>query len=61
MKIGVFGGTFDPVHSGHVEFVKTAIAELSLDLVYVMPNGNPPHKEERTDGYDRLKIVEIIC
>lgn len=59
MKIGVFGGTFDPVHSGHVDFVKTAIAELSLDLVYVMPNGNPPHKEERTDGYDRLKMVEI--
>ena len=59
MKIGVFGGTFDPVHQGHIELCKTAIEELDLDLLYVMPNGNPPHKEERTDAKDRLKMVEI--
>ena len=47
MKIGVFGGTFDPVHQGHIELCKTAMQELSLDLLYVMPNGNPPHKTER--------------
>ena len=59
MKIGVFGGTFDPVHQGHIELCKTAIRELSLDLLYVIPNGNPPHKDRETDKLDRLKMVEI--
>ncbi len=59
MKIGVFGGTFDPVHQGHVELCKTALSKLSLDMVYVMPNGNPPHKDGKTDASHRLEMVKI--
>ena len=59
MKIGVFGGTFDPVHQGHIELCKTAIRELELECLYVMPNGNPPHKDGRTDASHRLAMVEL--
>ncbi len=59
MKIGVFGGTFDPVHQGHVALCETALKELGLDLLYIMPNGNPPHKEDRTDAIHRLEMVKI--
>ena len=59
MKIGVFGGTFDPVHQGHIELCKTAIQELNLDTLYVMPNGNPPHKEKEWDKKHRLTMVEL--
>ena len=59
MKIGVFGGTFDPVHQGHIALVETAMRELSLDMLYVMPNGNPPHKDRETDKLSRLEMVKI--
>ncbi len=59
MKIGVFGGTFDPVHHGHIALVETAMKELSLDMLYVMPNGNPPHKDRETDKLSRLEMVKI--
>ena len=58
MKIGVFGGTFDPVHQGHIALVETAMKELSLDMLYVMPNGNPPHKDRETDKLNRLEMVK---
>ena len=44
MKIALFGGSFDPVHREHVNFVRAAIRELSLDLVIVMPSRLAPHK-----------------
>lgn len=59
MKIGVFGGTFDPVHQGHIELAKAAIKMLSLNLLYVLPNGNPPHKDRKTNQSDRLEMVKI--
>lgn len=59
MKIGVFGGTFDPVHKGHIAFAKTALSELALDLLYVIPNGNPPHKTDKTDKIHRYEMAKI--
>lgn len=44
MRYGLFGGTFDPVHNGHLALVRTLAAELSLDGVVLMPTAQPPHK-----------------
>ncbi|MFI3207711.1 MAG: nicotinate-nucleotide adenylyltransferase [Eubacteriales bacterium] len=45
MKIGIVGGTFNPIHIGHLMLGEYAYNELTLDEVWYMPNGNPPHKE----------------
>lgn len=44
-KIGVFGGTFDPIHIGHIYIAYEAYKILELDEVIFMPAGNPPHKK----------------
>jgi len=43
-KVGILGGTFDPIHTGHLILAENAYASFSLDYVWIMPNGNPPHK-----------------
>ncbi len=47
MKIGIMGGTFDPIHIGHLILGETAYHECGLDTVFFMPSGNPPHKRHR--------------
>lgn len=44
-KIGLFGGTFDPVHAGHVQVACAAVEEMELDRVLMIPAVVPPHKE----------------
>ena len=44
MKIGIYGGTFNPIHKGHVHFAKTVLKELNLDKVILIPDNIPPHK-----------------
>lgn len=44
-RVGVFGGTFDPVHLGHLVVAEDALEVLSLDRVIFVPSGTPPHKE----------------
>ena len=46
MKIGILGGSFDPVHYGHLLLAQYALEELELDGVLFMPAKQPPHKEE---------------
>jgi len=43
-KIGLFGGTFDPVHNGHLAVGRAALRQLGLDLLYFIPAALPPHK-----------------
>lgn len=45
MRIGIMGGTFDPIHIGHLMLGEFAHEEFGLDKIWFMPNGNPPHKE----------------
>ena len=43
-KIGLFGGSFDPIHLGHVEIAQMTIKDIPLDILVVMPAGKAPHK-----------------
>lgn len=45
-KIGLFGGTFNPVHYGHLKMADEARKQFKLDVVYFIPNGNPPHRKK---------------
>lgn len=45
-KIGIMGGTFDPIHVGHLILGEKAYEQLGLDKVWFMPSGNPPHKKK---------------
>lgn len=62
MKIGIMGGTFDPIHNGHLMLGEYAYKQFELDEIWFMPNGNPPHKQERndrTDARDRAEMVRL--
>ena len=58
-RIGILGGTFDPFHKGHFMLAKTAYQQFELDEVWIMPNGNPPHKRniEQTDFEIRCEMI----
>lgn len=60
LRLGIFGGTFDPVHLGHLIVAETARETLSLDQVLFMLAAQPPHKETRalTAGDLRLAMLE---
>ena len=60
MKLGVFGGTFDPIHIGHMIVAEEARIQVGLDKVFFIPAGQPWFKAERsiTDGIHRMKMVE---
>ncbi len=59
MNIGIFGGTFDPPHMGHIAIVEQAIRQLSLDKVMVFPCGVPPHKHTDTDMHNRADMTKL--
>ena len=44
MKIGIMGGTFEPIHIGHLLLGEFAYEDFGLDEIWFLPNGNPPHK-----------------
>ena len=60
MRIGLFGGTFDPIHIGHMIIMENVINFMNLDKIYILPNSNPPHKlkNEKTNISLRLKMIE---
>ena len=59
-RIGILGGTFDPVHLGHIELAKTAAKEAELDHVLLIPAGDPPHKDKViTPFHHRAEMVRI--
>ena len=59
-RIGIFGGTFNPVHKAHFEIALEFIEKFSLDLLYVIPNNIPPLKGSHgVSGRERLEMLEI--
>jgi nicotinate-nucleotide adenylyltransferase len=61
MRIGVFGGTFDPPHIGHFILAEHVREEIHLDRVAFVPCNIPPHKQQReiTDGDHRLAMIRL--
>lgn len=60
-RIGIMGGTFNPIHQGHIRMALTARDALHLDRVLVVPSGNPPHKQHIAPAEDRWKMVCAAC
>lgn len=60
-RIGIMGGTFDPIHAGHISMALNAGVQAKLDRVLVIPTGNPPHKTDTTPAEDRWKMVCAAC
>lgn len=61
MKIGIMGGTFDPIHNGHLMLGEYAYQQYSLDKIWFMPNGYPPHKSNasiESQANHRVEMVE---
>ncbi len=61
LKLGIFGGTFNPPHIGHLRLVEAVADELSLDRVLIIPAAIPPHKNapDLADGEDRLVMCRL--
>ncbi len=61
MNIAIYGGTFNPIHNGHLNCLKSVLAGLKLDRVIVLPDRIPPHKssEDLVSGIDRLNMCRI--
>ncbi len=57
-RIGIFGGSFNPVHHGHLIAARDAAAAFALEEVWLMPCANPPHKPALAPAADRLAMVE---
>jgi nicotinate-nucleotide adenylyltransferase len=61
MKVGIFGGTFDPIHFGHLLLAEQAREAASLHEIWFIPAGEPPHKQGKplTPAAERKKMVEL--
>lgn len=59
-RIGIMGGTFDPIHIGHLILGETAYHQFHLDNVLFMPAGNPPHKQDRGNRATDSQRVEMV-
>ncbi len=59
MKKAIFGGTFDPIHIGHIHIAYEALYNLELDEVIFMPNGHPPHKRNRLVTEEKFRYEMV--
>jgi nicotinate-nucleotide adenylyltransferase len=61
-KLGVLGGTFDPIHRGHLAMARAALEERGLDRVLLVPSAVPPHKDEPgAAALERLAMVRLAA
>jgi nicotinate-nucleotide adenylyltransferase len=61
VRIAIFGGTFDPIHTAHLVVAREAADMFSLDRVLFIPAANPPLKDTRASYEDRYRMVELAC
>jgi nicotinate-nucleotide adenylyltransferase len=62
-RICLFGGTFDPIHTAHLQIAEAAQTRMDLDEILFVPAANPPHKDSSnlTSFEHRFRMVEIAC
>lgn len=60
-NIGILGGTFDPIHKGHLALGQQAYEQFKLDQIWFMPSSLPPHKRAQkvTEGTERQDMVKL--
>ncbi|MBS3739949.1 nicotinate-nucleotide adenylyltransferase [Candidatus Bipolaricaulota bacterium] len=60
-RVGLFGGTFDPIHNAHLDVARQALVQMELDKVILIPSKHPPHKTEEgmTSADIRYKMVQL--
>ncbi len=63
MRLGILGGTFDPIHFGHLRIAEEICEEMDLEKVLLIPGALPPHKYEKsiTPFHDRLAMTRIAA
>ena len=63
MKIGILGGSFDPIHHGHLHMALKSYEQYDLDEVWLIPNGNAPHKDadKMADAKHRLAMCQLVA
>jgi nicotinate-nucleotide adenylyltransferase len=63
LKLAIFGGTFDPIHDGHLALAREAATRFQLDRVLFVPAAHPPHKAGVTHApyLDRVRMAELAC
>ena len=63
MKIGILGGSFDPIHNGHINMAVKAYEEYNLDEVWLMPAGHSPNKDETnmTGAIARYEMCKLAA
>ena len=61
LRVGVYGGTFAPIHNGHVASAKAFMEQMKLDYLFIIPTYMPPHKQidESDDPLYRLRMCEL--
>lgn len=60
-KIGILGGTFDPIHNGHLSIAMAAMKEYELSKIYLIPTGISYMKKDVTDSYFRYEMVKLAA
>lgn len=58
-RVGIFAGSFDPIHEGHIAFALAAASVCGLDRVYFLPEAEPRHKQSATPLKNRLELLKI--
>ena len=63
MNIGILGGSFDPIHNGHMHMAYQSLIEYNLDEIWIIPAGHSPNKDENkmTSAYHRLNMCNYAC
>jgi len=63
VNIALFGGTFDPIHAGHLRAAKVAARKFRIDRILFVPSGSPPHKsrDRLTPFAHRFAMVTLAC